>query len=554
MRVISSSARLSESARKDLGAFYTPSALTDFSTAWGIRARTDVVLDPGCGDAAFLVSAANRLRDLGSKPTQLSAQIRGMDLNEDAISTARRALQSSGVPRPTMLHGNFFEARPATGALAPVDAILGNPPYVRYQLFKDANRAAGLKAAAHGGVLLPQLASSWAPYVVHAASFLKPGGRMALVLPGELLHVGYAAAVRDFLLRNFSNLTLVAFEEKVFPGALEEVVLVMGTKGAGDGSLRVLRLTSLSDLEPGPEEVLSHARTVAVQQGQRWLTALLEEETVTSALEIVRRANFVRLGDLARVDIGVVTGANDFFVLSREEASRLGLNEAVLLPSISKAQHIQGTRFTRRDWELMGASGTPSYLLVADKQSMTPALALYIAEGERRGLTKRYKCRTREPWYRVPYVRKPDLFLTYMSHVSPRLVINEIRASHTNTVHGVFLTDPLLAEPLAVAFLNSATLLSAEIEGRSYGGGVLKLEPREATKLFVPRLTPALNETLRRELGRIDGLVRDGKVDEASAVVDTIVLGPSFRRDEIAQVRAVLASLRARRFARGRTS
>lgn len=555
MRLVSSSGRLSHTARKDLGAFYTPAELTDFATSWAIQDAATTALDPGCGDAAFLVSAARRLEVLGAKRGALAQQVRGIDLNPDALETARAVLQEAGIEHPVLLLGNFFTAEPGEEALSPVDAVIGNPPYIRYQLFRDDNRAAGLKAAARAGVILPQLTSSWAPFVVHAASFLKPGGRMALVLPGELLHVGYAAAVRDFLLRQFAELTLISFEEKVFPGALEEVVLVLGIKGEGDGRLRVLRLNSLRDLQRGPEVLLDERRASSVKPGQRWLTTLLEEESVASALDIIQHADFMRLGEFGRVDIGVVTGANDFFVLSRAEAQFHGLTETVLLPAVSKASHIQGTRFTRRDWEFMGTNGDPVYLLVADPHSLTDkAVARYIATGEEKGLSKRYKCRTREPWYRVPYVRKPDLFLTYMSHVAPRLVVNELRATHTNTLHGVFLSDPLLAEPLAAAFLSSATLLSVEIEGRSYGGGVLKLEPGEAVRVLVPRLTPTLIEKLRTELPKVDQAVRDGRIEEASAMVDRIVLGKGFRREKREKVRSMLAALRSRRFTRGKTS
>jgi len=557
VRLVSSSGRLSKTERKDLGAFYTPAELTDFATSWAIQDASTTVLDPGCGDAAFLVSAARRLEDLGTERGALSRQVRGIDLNPDALETARAVLKGAGLERPVLLSGNFFNTEPGQEALSPVDAVIGNPPYVRYQLFRDDNRAAGLKAAARAGVILPQLTSSWAPFVVHASSFLKPGGRMALVLPGELLHVGYAAAVRDFLLRQFAGLTLISFEEKVFPGALEEVLLVLGTKGEGDGKLRVLRLNSLRDLQRGPEVLLAESRASEVKPGQRWLTTLLEQESVASALEIIKQADFRPLGELGRVDIGVVTGANDFFVLSRAEVQFHGLPDTVLIPAVSKASHIQGARFTRRDWEIMGMNGDPVYLLlVPDSHALTDkAVANYIANGEHQGLSKRYKCRTRQPWYRVPYVRKPNLFLTYMSHVAPRLVVNELMATNTNTLHGILLHDSMLAEPLAAAFLNSATLLSVELEGRSYGGGVLKLEPGEAVRVLVPRLTSKLIEKLRPELPRIDQAVRDGRIEEASKKVDDIIFGKRFLRGgKYQQLCSILATLRSRRFTRGKTS
>jgi adenine-specific DNA methylase len=557
VKVIASSEKLTQTERKDLGAFYTPAIMTDFCARWAIRTRHDTVLDPGCGDAAFLVSATGRLRELGAPDEGLSAQVHGIDLNVEAVRTAKGALQRVGVAAPGLAHGNFFMVRSedhAASCVRGVDVLLGNPPYVRYQLFRNENRAAGLKAAARGGVILPALTSSWAPYVVHAASFLRPGGRLALVLPAELLHVGYAAAVREFLLREFIDLTLVSFEEKVFPGALEEVVLVLGTKGKGDGRLRVRRLHGLDDLDAHPEVVLASVRACNLKPGQRWLMALLEEEFVGAALEVVEEARFQPLGDLGRVDIGVVTGANDFFVMTDQSVVEHRLPESVLLKAVSKAQHVQGTRFSGIDWEVMVANGDPAHLLLVDEDTLKGPVARYIAQGEKRQLPERYKCRTREPWYRVPYVRKPDLFLTYMSNIAPRLVVNEAKATHTNTVHGVFLSNSLIAEPLAAAFLNSATLLSAEIEGRSYGGGVLKLEPGEAVKVLVPRLTGRVSELLSAAMPKLDKLVRGGEIDEASLVADRIVFGKKIAVAKREKIQSVLHALRARRLGRSRSA
>lgn len=557
MQDLPSSHRLTAARRKNLGAFYTPPELTDFAVAWAITGASAKVLDPGCGDAAFLCSAAARMRELGADPRAIAAQLGGVDLNTDAIETAASELAKGGIPRPTLIHGDFFHVSASAREgkrVAGADALVGNPPYVRYQLFRDESREAGLRAALRAGVLLPQLSSSWAPYIVHASTFLKPGGRVALVLPGELLHVGYAAAVRDFLLREYRDLTIITFEEKVFPGALEEVVLILGVKapGMGDGKLRVCRLTSLRDLEEGPDAVLAAGRITTPPPGERWLTALLEEEAVSGSLDALERAGFKTLGDLGRVDIGAVTGANEFFVMSRKEAMESGLPASVLMPVISKAAHVQGARFTEAEWKERLAAGEPMFMLVAGEADARGSVARYIKKGEEMGLPARYKCRTRKPWYAVPYVRTPDLFLTYMSHVAPRLVVNDARATNTNTVHGVFLADPSLAAPLAAAFLCSATLLSAEIQGRSYGGGVLKMEPREALRLRVPDLSPRLVKLLTAALPEVDALVRSQRIDEASAAVDRIVLGDVMSEREVSSIRASLTSLRTRRMVRGR--
>lgn len=131
-----------------------------------------------------------------------------------------------------------------------------------------------------------------------------------------------------------------------------------------------------------------------------------------------------------------------------------------------------------------------------EPEAMSGDVLAYIAQGEIRGVDGRYKCRVRKPWWRVPLPARPaDLLFTYMNDVAPQLCDNQSGAFHPNSVHGVFLHDELRAlgkELLPIACLNSLTSLSAELEGRQYGGGLLKMEPREAKSLKVP--SPSLVE------------------------------------------------------------
>jgi hypothetical protein len=91
-------------------------------------------------------------------------------------------------------------------------------------------------------------------------------------------------------------------------------------------------------------------------------------------------------------------------------------------------------------------------------------------------------------------------------------------------VHAVRLIDESLSPvALSVASLSSSFALSAEAEGRTYGGGVLKLEPSEAERLLLPRLTPADVGELEAIFGKVDALVRRSRLDEASRIVDDVL-------------------------------
>jgi hypothetical protein len=124
----------------------------------------------------------------------------------------------------------------------------------------------------------------------------------------------------------------------------------------------------------------------------------------------------------------------------------------------------------------------------------------------------------------------------------------------------VYLNDQvrdLGCELLPVASLNSLTLLNAEMVGRSYGGGILKLEPREADVWAMP--TPqhirAHADQLRRIKPKVARLLTRRELGKAVALVDEAILtGPGVVSEPgLARVRQAHRTLTERRIARGRS-
>ena len=104
----------------------------------------------------------------------------------------------------------------------------------------------------------------------------------------------------------------------------------------------------------------------------------------------------------------------------------------------------------------------------------------YLESSEGQRTRNSYKCRHRKPWYSVPDVHIPEFFLTYLSGRHVGLVRNQAGITCTNALHYVRLRVGRSATDLAQAWQSPFTQLSCEIEGHPLGGGVLKLEPREA--------------------------------------------------------------------------
>ena len=534
--------------RKARGAFFTPELVARYVTEWAVRSPEDRVLEPSCGEAAFLLEAGRRLDDLGAPPG-LPGRLNGAELHDHSANTALNLLGQQGY-EASIAVGDFLRREPE----AAYDAVIGNPPYVRYQAFSGKSRAAAQRAALRAGVALTSLASSWAAFTVHSALHVRPGGRLGLVLPAEILTVNYAAPVRAFLMQGFARVRLVLFTERVFPGVMEDVVLLMAEgRAAGPTAHFEVLQTRNGDTLAGLVEA-DVRRWSPVGDG-RWSGALLEDQAAMAYAAAVASSDFAPLSQWGATTLGMVTGNNKYFTLRGDDISRLGLQAGDMVRlSPPGSRHLRGLSLTNQGLAALDRDGSATWLF-RPAGSPSRAALRYIAAGERTGVEAAYKCRVRSPWWRVPYLRPADLLLTYMNADTARLCTNAAAVHHLNSVHGLYLTAEHRAlgrSLLSLASLNSVTLLGAELVGRSYGGGVLKLEPREADRWPMP--SAGLIDERRAALHAVRRRVRDllgaGRVFEAGEVVDGALWdGP---RHDLAVIRSSRALLHDRRMVRSR--
>jgi adenine-specific DNA-methyltransferase len=538
-------------AQKARGAFFTPPEITKFLTDWAVRSANDTVLEPSCGDAAFLLPAAARLKGLGAKG--LAAQLHGVDIYEPSVVAARALLTKNGFTA-TIKCSDFFDVEPART----FDAVVGNPPFVRYQDFSGPSRAKSLRVALYNGVRLTSLASSWAAFVVHAASFLNDTGRLGLVLPAELLSVNYAAEVRRFLLGRFAKVRLVLFEKLVFPGVLEDVVLVLAE---GRGTASHFELYQTRDAG-GLSTLDTSLRTgFTPLDDEKWTSALIPSEALDIFRQITGSTEFSKLMDWGQTYLGSVTGNNDYFTFDAATLRKAGLREnEVLKISPPGSRHLRGLMFGNKAWEEQFKAGARGYLFAPGKK-LSKAAAAYIALGERTGVHKAYKCAVRDPWWDVPLVERPDLFFTYMNHDRPRLISNDAQALILNSLYGVKLRQGMKKigkATLPIACLNTVTLLGSEVVGRAYGGGLLKHEPREADLLPVPSAATlsAAHDDLLLLKPQLSVVMRQNDLLRAVEMVDSVILKRHLKleKKQILQLRHAREALFNRRRTRGKVN
>lgn len=499
--------------------------------AWAVDVDTTRVFDPSYGDGRFLGSAAQRLKELGVRAPQ--RRLFGVEVDAAAASHPG-AIAHLKVPDGQLLQGDFFETDLSCWRGQRFDAIVGNPPYVRHHLLDPRSRHLAQAHARRVGITLNERADCWAYFCAALLDYLEPNGRLAILLPGAVLHADYALPLLHALSEARGRTRLVRIRERMFEDAVERTVVLLI-----DGHRRKpgVDYREVDDL-PELQKVLSAAPSsrsgwrrsstgapdpagspaTRLRTRLRWFVSHEVEavwESVT-ALSEVRR-----LGDLAQIRIGVVTGANSCFVLD-EKTARLvkGRSRSIrTVPIVSRGGWLKGLSWTAAD-QAEHARQPSHLLLVRPEASLPPTLAEHIKDGESKDLHKRGHCAARDPWYSLRDWRAPDLFLPYMGAAPPRLVINQAEATCTNAVHRVALVDDQVsAAALAAASWTSLYRLSAELFGRSYGAGVLKLELGEAAELRVP-IAPG---SARRAVA-IDRARQSGGIAAAQTVADKLLL------------------------------
>jgi len=553
------------SYQKLRGGYYTPGPIASFLASWAIRSPTDEVLEPSCGDGNILTAAARHLMRLGAASDTLNQQLHGVELDPQEAAKTSQRLRDLGLPLSTskIIHiGDFFEhcqrhlfgEKVLTLVLKErqrFDAVIGNPPFIRYQHFPEEHRQIAFSMMQQAGLHPNGLTNAWLPFLVVGSLLLKEDGRLAMVIPAELFQVNYAAEVRQFLSDYFGRVTLVTFQQLVFEDIQQEVVLLLAERNhASNGGIRAVELNGIEDLDALTSAELDTVELKPMDHStEKWTQYFLDPAEIHLLREIREHPGITLANQVLDVDVGIVTGRNAFFVLAQNQVKTHGL-EPYLERIVSRSGHLIGTIFGAADWQNNAAAQFAAFLFTPDDvalEELPESLQRYIALGETEEYHKGYKCRIRSRWYIVPSVWTPDAFMLRQVHAYPKLVLNTAQAVCTDTIHRVRFLDGVNGEAVTASYLNSLTFAFAEVTGRSYGGGVLTFEPSEAEHLPFP-----LTNAEQLDLERFDQLVRNDDIDTVLDITDKVLLqkGLGLTVAQTKMLRGIWIKLRDRRINR----
>lgn len=528
------------SAAKLRGGFYTPEPIAAFILKWGINSKTSYyILEPSCGDGVFL----HQLK----KQNYQFKKIIAIELDElEAVKANRICLENK-----TIINNDFH--RYCNETTERFDFVVGNPPYIRYQYFDANQQKEAAKIFYRAGLKYTKLTNAWVSFVVGSSLLLKEKGKIGFVVPAEILQVSYAQQLRQFLAHFYNKINIVSFKKLVFPDIQQEVVLLLCEKNGTDNHLiEHLELNDASELNALDVNKLKSPQKQIDFKSNKWTFYFLEQEEIDFVEKIAQQNSIPTIGDFANVEVGITTGANDYFTVSLPVVEGYKLHDFAK-PMVGRSVQVDSIIFSETDWLRNRMAKTKAHLLIfPPKRELNGHIGAntYILMGESVGIDKGYKTSIRDDWFVVPSIKVSEALFIRRNNLFPKLILNAARAYTTDTMHRVFVKPKINIKAFVASFYNSLSFAFSEISGRSYGGGVLELMPSETQKILLPYRNE--NETL---LPKIDHMMRAKKpIDEILMFSNEHILkkGYGFNEHEIKLAGKIWKKLSARRLNRSK--
>lgn len=472
----------SQAERNKLGQFATPTQLARDVLAYGLdllpRGEAVRFFDPAIGTGSFYAALQSTCR---RRPV---ASAHGFEIDPHYGKPAITLWDGEPL---TITLDDFTQQTPPVDDAKRANLLICNPPYVRHHHMNGAEKArlqAAARAAAH--MELSGLAGLYCYFMALAHRWMSKGGIAGWLIPSEFMDVNYGKVLKAYLLREVTTLHIHRFDpnDVQFDDALVSSAVVWFKKAKPPAGHQVTFSYGGTMQKPALTKSVS---THDLERAEKW--------TRFPRQDVEAEHDGYRLGDLFAIKRGLATGDNEFFILDEDKARRLNLPAKFLRPILPS------TRYIKADEINADRAGVPLlekrlFLLDCDLPEDDvkrdyPALWTYLQTGVDH-VAPRYLCRMRRRWYAQERRAAAPIVCTYIGRSDHdgrpfRFLLNNSKATATN-VYLCLYPQPLLVTQLrnkpealrplwqALNAIDKETLLG---NGRVYGGGMHKLEPKE---------------------------------------------------------------------------
>lgn len=485
--------------RKRLGQFATPFSLAQEIVSYGLTLQNEKeisFLEPAIGTGAFYSAL---LANCNKKLKKLTHAI-GIELDEDFYRAARQLWNDTGIH---LIHDDFTE----TKCFEQVNFLISNPPYVRHHYISQENKIKLFAMTKNEtGLFLSKLAGLYCYFILCAHKWLAPNAICGWLIPSEFMDVNYGRILKKYLLNNVHLLRIHRYNPQncKFNDALVSSCVVW-FKNENLTENYTIDFSYGGTLER--PEIRRNIEKSTLEMHRKWTQFPVKENVHPQ----IYHSNTPTLGEFFTIKRGLATGDNDFFILSKKQIENLNLDMQFFIPILPSPRHLKCDEIFS-DEEGYPRLDTQYFLLNCALQEdeikeYYPSIWNYL-EGGLDTTAQKYLCRNRRIWYFQESRMATPFLCSYMgrendAHASPfRFILNHTRAIATNSYLMLYpnaLLQNIITQTPSVLHkvwntLNHIAADDLEREGRVYGGGLKKIEPKELSYVKCPHLAELLAE------------------------------------------------------------
>ncbi|HDL01411.1 MAG TPA: SAM-dependent DNA methyltransferase [candidate division Zixibacteria bacterium] len=449
-------------------------------------------LDPAFGTGAFFSALYNTF------PSARIEAATGFEIDEH-YGKPSRELWSGTVLNYQL--ADFTKAIPPLGEKDKYNLIICNPPYVRHHHIIGQKERLQTEALNAADMKLSGLAGLYCYFIALSHRWMKSNGIAGWLIPSEFMDVNYGQAVKEYLLNEVTLLQVHRFDPNnvQFDDALVSSAVVWFKNKKPNTKNRVKFTYGGTIDKPTHEKSVSVA---VLAKEKKWTRFPLSDERVENGAP--------KLSDFFSVKRGIATGDNSFFIMSREEIEKRNLPIGQFRPILPSPRYLSEAEIhTDRD-------GNPIIknqlfvlnckLPINEVERLYPDLYEYLQGGVKSGVSDRFLCRSRKIWYTQEKRTESCFYCTYIGRSDGkgekpfRFILNHSRAIVANS-YLILYPKPQLEKEIGnnqillkelIRALNQITGKVMLDEGRVYGGGMHKIEPKELGNVPVVELANLL--------------------------------------------------------------
>jgi len=460
------------SYRKDYGQFFTPFPVARLMASWITKDQPKTILDPAFGLGIFYEAVMDIVLDKNFKFIGYEIDRRILDYVYFKNKTNNLEIYNE----------DFLES-----PIRYYDAIICNPPYMRFQKFFKRHNILPIIEKQIGKKLLgySNIASI---FLVKALHELKPNGRLAFIMPFEFFNTGYGKEIKRSLLEKHLLKQIIIFsnEKDIFPDAITTVSILLCKYDRKNDPIKLTFISKKTEMEN--INYIGDYFQATINQNelpidQKWTTIinshLFKEEKMPDG--------FCPLTYYGKVMRGIATGANEFFAINMSRIKELGLPNKNLTKCITKSQQIKKFVFTEKDFDELVKLDKPVFCFNV-KDLNDKATLNYIRYGEKKAYNNRYLTRNRSPWFKVEYRKPAPILFGVFNRGRLKVVRNFSSAINFTCFHSFYpnIFGMNILNKLFVYFISDFGQKIIQLNKRIYGDKLDKFEPGDLNDVMCP--------------------------------------------------------------------